>query len=67
MDQILQATAGLLDVPIYHIPLEIRNNPGEHIALSWHLTELEKLRVINSIELPWNQESIKRLQELINE
>ena len=67
MDQLLQVTAGLMDVPLYHIPLEIRNNPGEHIALSWHLTALEKLRVTNSIELPWNQESIKRLNELLNE
>ena len=67
MDQLLQTTAGLIDVPLYHIPLEIRNNPGEHIALSWHLTALEKLRVTNSIELPWNQESIKQLKELLNE
>lgn len=67
MDQLLQITAGLIDVPIYHIPLELRNNPGEHIALSWHLTALEKLRVNNSIELPWNQESIKQLNELLNE
>ncbi|NEN22175.1 hypothetical protein G3O08_01490 [Cryomorpha ignava] len=67
MDQILDITNDLLDVPLYHIPLEIRNNPGEHIALSWHLTELEKLRVTNSIELPWNQESIKQLLELLDE
>ena len=67
MDQILEVTNELLDVPLYHIPLEIRNNPGEHIALSWHLTELEKLRVTNSIELPWNQESIKQLLELLDE
>lgn len=67
MDQILEVTNELLDVPLYHIPLEIRNNPGEHIALSWHLTALEKLRVTNSIELPWNQESIKQLLELLDE
>lgn len=67
LDQILEITNELLDVPIYHIPLEIRNNPGEHIALSWHLTELEKLRITNSIELPWNQESINQLLELLDE
>ena len=67
MDQILQITDDLLDVPMYHIPLEIRNNPGEHIALSWHLTELEKLRVSNSIELPWNQNSIQLLKQLLDD
>ncbi len=67
MDQILELTSDLIAVPLYHIPLEIRNNPGDHIALSWHLTELEKLKVINSIEMPWNQKAIKELERLLNE
>ncbi len=67
MDQILQLTSEGMEVPIYQLPLEMRNNPGEHIALSWHLTELEKIKVVNSIEMPWNQKSVARLRELIDE
>lgn len=67
MDQILDLTSNGIDVPIYHIPLEIRNNPGEHIALSWHLTGLEKLKVTNAIEMPWNQAALKRLDTLLSE
>lgn len=67
MTQILTLTSGVIDVPLYHIPLEIRNATDDHISLSWHLTELEKIKIINAIELPWNQKSIKRLNTLLNE
>lgn len=67
MDQLLHIGSELIEVPIHHIPLELRNNPGEHIALSWHLTALEKLRVTNAIEFPWNQKAIQELIELLND
>jgi hypothetical protein len=67
MDQLLKFTAASMDVPVHSVAFELRNNPGEHIALSWHLTELEKLKVINSIGLPWNQRALHKLDSLMGE
>jgi hypothetical protein len=65
LDQLLKMTDLAFDVPIYQLPLEIKYNPGEHIALSWHLTALEKEKVLLSIDRPSNQQTLKRLQSIL--
>ncbi len=66
MDQLVKMTDASFEVPIYQLPLEIRYDPGEHIALSWHLTALEKERVLRSIDHPFNQHSLEQLQAIMN-
>jgi len=67
MDQYIKLLSTSIEVPINHIPLEIRYGPGEHIALNWHLTELEKQLILNSIHEPWNQESVSQIQGILSE
>ncbi len=47
------------------IDLQLRNDKSDHISLSWHLTAKEKRKVLASLYLPENQESIKRIIELL--
>lgn len=67
MDQLMRMTSNSIKVPIYQIPLEIVRYPDENIALSWHLTALEKQRVLQSIDFPGNQQSLARLKELLSD
>lgn len=67
MDQFMKLSSETVQVPVHKIPLEIRYSPGEHIALSWHLTKLEKKKIIESINSPWNQAALKELQELLKD
>ena len=39
----------------------------ERASLSWHLTTKEKRNIIDNIELPNNQEALKRLQEIVHQ
>ncbi len=67
MDQMLTLIQSSLEVPVDLIPFELRFDKSDNIALSWRLTSLEKKKVIESIEAPWNKESIDRLLELLDE
>jgi len=67
MDQILRLTQAGLTVPIHHIPFEMRFSSDEQVALSWHLTALEKKRVNESIYMPWNKASTTEFARLIAE
>jgi len=44
---------------------ELRNEKDEHISLSWHLTKKEKLQVKESIKLPENIETIRKLKDML--
>ncbi len=66
MDQLLEILQSSYDVPIYKIPLELRYELDEEIPLSWHLTALEKKMINEAIHRPHNQESVKKLKELLN-
>lgn len=46
------------------IDFELKNEMPDKISLSWHLTNQEKQKVISSINLPNNQESIHYLKQL---
>jgi len=55
--------AGTVDV----VNLELNNLSTDRISLSWHLTTKEKIKVINSLYSPGNQQAIQRLKSLLNE
>lgn len=50
--------------PIDVIDLQIEDVPDNAISLSWHLTAIEKLQVLSSINSPANQTRFARLREL---
>ncbi|MFT5973817.1 MAG: hypothetical protein ACI9A8_002589, partial [Cryomorphaceae bacterium] len=66
MDQLLEILQGSFNVPIHKIPLELRYEQDEEIALSWHLTALEKQQINKAIYSPHNQEALEKLKTLIN-
>ncbi len=65
MDQLLKILSTTYNVPIHQIPLEIAYDPGDHIALSWHLSALEKQRIIRSVHHPANVEAAERMRNLL--
>ncbi|MEM9053193.1 MAG: patatin-like phospholipase family protein [Bacteroidota bacterium] len=66
MDQLYAVLESSFDVPIEKVPLELRYQEVDEIALSWHLTELEKREINDAINQPHNQEALRRLQELLD-
>lgn len=67
MDQLMRMTSNSIKVPIHQVPLEIMRYPDENIALSWHLTALEKQRVIQSMTFDNNKRSLERIRELLRD
>jgi len=53
--------------PIDIIDLQLRNEKDDRISLSWHLTNKEKRKVLESLYLPENQEAVKRIVELLEQ
>ncbi len=47
------------------IDLQLRNEKDDRISLSWHLTNKEKRKVLQSLYLPENQAALKRIVELL--
>ncbi len=47
------------------INIQLHNETNDHISLSWHLTNKEKKKLFKSINLPENQDGIKRIVELL--
>lgn len=47
------------------IDFQMKNELNDRISLSWHLTNKEKRKVIESLYLPENQESLNKLVELL--
>jgi hypothetical protein len=65
-DQLIQYASEWFDGTIDIIDFSVDNNEKNQLSLSWHLTEKEKKQIYNSIHSKNNQESLRRLQELIN-
>jgi hypothetical protein len=65
-DQLIQYASEWFDGTIDIIDFSADNNEKKQLSLSWHLTQKEKRQISNSIYSKNNQESLKRLQELIN-
>lgn len=51
--------------PIEIIDLQLRNELKDKISLSWHLTNKEERKVLNSIRIADNQKAINKIIELI--
>ena len=47
------------------IDVQLRNERNDRISLSWHLTNMEKKKVLESLYLPENQEAVKRIVEVL--
>ncbi|MCC6700392.1 MAG: hypothetical protein IT221_02650 [Fluviicola sp.] len=47
------------------VDLQLRNELNDRISLSWHLTNKEKKKVFNSINLPENQAAIQKIVDLL--
>lgn len=66
-DQLLQYASSWFDGPIDVIDLQLKSQDIEasNISMSWHLTSKEKIRIRQSVKLPENQESIRKLKDLL--
>ena len=49
------------------VDLELTHPDQDRISLSFHLTSLEKRRVLNAIRFPENQRALEQVQELLRE
>jgi hypothetical protein len=47
------------------VRFELQNEINDRISLSWHLTHKEKRKVFHSLQMPENQESVKKIKELL--
>ena len=66
-NQTIEYLTSSVNSPIDVVDFELQNEShANRISLSWHLTNQEKSRVMNSILLPGNQNSINRLRKLLN-
>lgn len=63
--QELEYVSEWFDGPIDVVDFQLKNEIPDKISLSWHLTNHEKVKVIRSIDLPENRQSIDRLRRLL--
>jgi hypothetical protein len=66
-DELLSSTIRTLDYPIQVFSLNLREEFKDRIALSWHLTKQEKIKIIEALESEANKKEIERLLPLINQ
>jgi len=65
MDQLIKLVDTSLEVKVDKITLELRYKLVEEIALSWHLTALEKREINDAINQAHNQKALAELQSLL--
>lgn len=63
--QELEYVSSWFNGPVDIVDFQLKNEIPDKISLSWHLTNHEKLKVIKSIDLPENRESIDKLRRLL--
>ncbi|MBL7952881.1 MAG: hypothetical protein JNM62_14320 [Flavobacteriales bacterium] len=64
-DFMLRQACAWTDFPMEVIDIQLRHDESEQISLSWHLTALERKRVIRSIHSAENRAAFARLVELV--
>ena len=64
-DLMVRHASGWLKAPLELVDIELQRGDEEHIALSWHLTALERERVMRSLETPYNKAAFMRLRDLL--
>lgn len=62
-DLMVQQFSGDNGFPLRVIDVQLRHSDEEQISLSWHLTALERKRVLRTIGSPENQRAFGRLRE----
>lgn len=65
LDLMMRQATAWAHFPLNVIDLELRHSREEQISLSWHLTELERQRVLRSVGSGSNQRAFERLKELV--
>lgn len=63
-DFMMQQASGWVDFPMELIDVQLRHDEKEQISLSWHLTRLERERVLRSIDAPDNRAAFERIRKL---
>jgi hypothetical protein len=64
-DLMIKQSESWADFPLDVIDLSLWHDDAEEISLSWHLTAVEKMHVINTVHLQQNQAAFSRLRELV--
>lgn len=64
-DLMVRQASGWMDFPVHLVDLELQRGKEEQIALSWHLTALERARVLRSLESQQNKASFALLKRLL--
>lgn len=65
-DFVLRQASAWTDFPMEVIDIQLRHGESEQISLSWHLTALERKRVLRSIDSPENKTAFDRFETLMN-
>jgi hypothetical protein len=64
-DLMMQQASGWMPVPMDVVDLQLRHGDAEQISLSWHLTAVERKRVLRSLGSAENRAALSRLQVLL--
>lgn len=64
-DELLRLITDKYNVPVHTVNLNLRELIKDRISLSWHLTEHEKLKVLEAIRRSSNVKEFKRYQEFL--
>lgn len=62
----LRQACAWAEFPIEVVDIQLRHDESEQISLSWHLTALERKRVLRSIGSPENKAAFERFRTLIS-
>ena len=64
-DLMLRLAGAGHDFPLHLVDIQLRHDAEEQISLNWHLTALERRRVLRSIGSATNRMAFERLERLI--
>jgi hypothetical protein len=65
-DLMLKQASAWTGSPLEVIDIQLRHDEAEQISLSWHLTALERKRVLRSLGSEENRKAFARFQELVS-
>jgi len=64
-DESLNEADSWAQFPIDVVPIELQHDNKDEISLSWHLTVIEKMRVLDQVDAPRNKAQFDRLTRLL--
>ncbi|MBL4653120.1 MAG: patatin-like phospholipase family protein [Flavobacteriales bacterium] len=65
-EEIIHYSNSWFDVPFNVVDLELNHNEKNYISLSWHLTQAEKQKVLNSVDSEQNKKAFLKIQQLLD-